>query len=299
MAYTNNPELDMAGGIYKTQAPTNAYLLRDAWLIDGSLYRGNKRFDLHSRSRTPRLNLLFPKIRVELEVDRAAIYSSYDGNEFFGLRLTDDYSNYALAANEGIPVSTTQPASAHILEYERLLGIAPVRTDGAYLREVVVIDDSGQNSNKQKRFRSNIDLLMPNFDTKSHPGVFILRRNSGSARVMHNEIEAAEHLRAKRGFRVVDVTKDDLRTILASCAGAQVIAGIEGSHLIHGIMALKPGGSILTLQPPDRFCSVIKRTTDPDNQNFGFVVGHARAGGFVIDLEEMERTLDLFPPVPE
>jgi hypothetical protein len=113
---------------------------------------------------------------------------------------------------------------------------------------------------------------------------------------MHNELETAEYLRTKRGFRVVDATKDDLRTILASCAGAQVVAGIEGSQLMHGIMVLPPGGSVLALQPPDRFCPVIKRTTDPDNQNYGFVVGHAAAGGFTADLDEVERTLDLFPP---
>ena len=82
---------------------------------------------------------------------------------------------------------------------------------------------------------------------------------------------------------------------MAACAGSRVVVGVEGSHLIHGIMVLPPGGAVLTLQPPNRFCSVIKRTTDPDHQHFGFVVGHAQQDGYRVDADEVERTLDLFP----
>ena len=296
MAYTDNPARDMAGGISKVQKETRAFLLKDAWLIDSGLYARQKRFDLFSRTAIPRWSRFLPRVRIEMEVESAAIYSSYDGNEYFALWLTDDCSNYPLARDAGIPVTTTRPTWAHIPEYERLLGMAPVRTNGALLRTAVVIDDTGQNAHKQARFRANINRLASNFPAPPHPGVFILRRASGKARIMHNELETAEYLRTKRGFRVVDATKDDVRTILANCVGAQVIAGIEGSQLFHGIMALAPGGSVLALQPPDRFSPVIKRTTDPDNQNYGFVVGNAMAGGFTVDLDEVERTLDLFPP---
>jgi hypothetical protein len=60
-------------------------------------------------------------------------------------------------------------------------------------------------------------------------------------------------------------------------------------------MVLQPGGSVLALQPPNRFCSVLKRTLDRDEQNFGFVVGQTEGNGFYIDPSELERTLDLFP----
>lgn len=125
--------------------------------------------------------------------------------------------------------------------------------------------------------------------------MFILRRNSGKRRILNNELELAEYLHERRGFRILDITTADVPTILATCAGAQVLVGVEGSHMVHGVMVLQPGGSVLALQPSDRFCGVLKRTLDRDDQHFGFVVGHAEEGGFRIDPSEVERTLDLFP----
>jgi Glycosyltransferase 61 len=292
MAYTNDPRLDMTGGIETLLPPTRGFLVKDAWLVDGSLHKRPKRFALHSRRR------YLPPLRVDHELDRSAIYSTYEGNEFFGLWLTDDCTNYKLAESEGTPVTTNQPVSAHTLQYEDWLGMTPARLDTAHLREVVLFDDWGQNKNKRMRFRAVSDKLLSHVKVEPHPGVFILRRNSGKSRIMRNEMEMAEYLRARRGFRILDVTVDDVPTIVATCAGAKVIAGVEGSHLVHGIMALQPGGAVLTLQPPNRFCGVIKRTTDPDNQHFGFVVGQAEDGGFRIDAGEVERTLDLFPALP-
>ena len=133
------------------------------------------------------------------------------------------------------------------------------------------------------------------FPGTSHPGVFILRGNSGTTRVMVNEIEIAEQLRDKYGFRIVDVTKQSASEIISACVGAQILIGIEGSHLMHGLMVLQPGASVLTLQPPYRFCGVIKITTDMENLNYGFVVGIPKEDGFFINLEEVERTIDLLP----
>jgi hypothetical protein len=114
-------------------------------------------------------------------------------------------------------------------------------------------------------------------------------------RLLRNELELAEHLRERRGFRIIDPSKCDVPTIVAACAGARTVIGIEGSQLIHGVNLLQPGGSLLILQPPDRFVCFFKYLTDRDQQNFGFVVGTPDGEGFRIDPDEVERTLDLFP----
>jgi len=289
MAYTDNPRLDMEGGVEAFEVPARGFLIRHAWLLNGTLYKHPMRFDLHANR--PGL----PRLRIDQEIDQASIYSTYEGNEFFGLWLTDDCPNYRLAVDAGLPVTSNQPVTNHVLAYEDWLGMRPLRVDAAYLREVVVFDDWGQNPNKRARFRAVSDRLLSHVSVATHPGVFILRRNSGKTRVMFNELEMAEYLQVRRGFRILDITACDVPAIVAACAGARVIAGVEGSHLIHGIMALQPGGAVLTLQPPTRFCSVIKRTTDPDNQHYAFVVGHAEAGGYRVDPAEVERTLDLLP----
>jgi capsular polysaccharide biosynthesis protein len=133
------------------------------------------------------------------------------------------------------------------------------------------------------------------FAGAAHPGVFILRRDSGKSRIMLNELEMAEHLRKSRGFRVVDVTTHSVPQILAACAGAQVVAGIEGSQLMHGLMVLPRGASMLTMQPPQRFSPTFKVTTDMMDQNYSFVVGRPAQEGFTVDPDEVERTLDLLP----
>lgn len=288
-AYIDDPVKEMPGGFTVYQQPSRGFLVKDAYLIDGGIYKENACIWLNDRvSRLLRL-------RVENEVTRGAMYSSYEGNNFFGLWLTDDCAAYPLAKNEGIPITTDHQVTQHIYEYEKLLNMNPIRLRTAFVREMVVFDDTYQTIDKQKRFQANRKALLSHFNSNTHSGVFILRRDSGKRRILNNELEIAEYLRINRGFQIVDVTKDSVSTILSACSGAQVIIGVEGSQLIHGIMVLEPGKAVLTLQPPDRFCGVIKRTMDRDEQHYGFVVGHQEANGYRIDIDEIERTLDLFP----
>lgn len=293
IAYTKDFRREMTGKLPLHHNPTRGFLIKDAVMVDGAIYKANAWHWLHRRTTR------FPKFRIDEEIERAALYSTADGIAFFGLWLEDDCVTYPLALNEGIPLTSDHvPLSAHMLTYEDWLEMRPARFKSVYIRELVLFDDAGQTRHKRARFRSISNKLLSKVKAEPHPGVFILRRDSGKSRIMANELELAESLRSRRGFRVVDVTKDDVPSILAACAGARVVAGVEGSHLVHGIMMLKPGMSVLTLQPPHRFCSVIKRTTDPDNQHYGFVVGQAHSDGFSVDLDEVERTLDLLPKPP-
>ena len=294
-AYMDDPRQEMQSGGELYQKPTRGFLFDDAWLIDGTLYKGSVRSYLSRRSRR------IPQCWVESTVDRAALCGTYDGLGFFGLWLTDDCTLVPLAEREGVPVTTHQPPSSHMQAYEAQIGLRPERVRAAYFRELVVFDDLDHNLDKGRRFEVMRGKLLANVKAERHPGVFILRRDSGKRRVMHNEIEVAEHLRKRRGFRVVDVTKDDLPAIVGASAGAEVVVGVEGSHLMHGLLLLERGRSLLALQPPHRFCSVLKRTMDRDGQHFGFVVCHADNSdnaGFRADLDEVERTLDLLPRTP-
>ncbi len=93
--------------------------------------------------------------------------------------------------------------------------------------------------------------------------------------------------------------QEDLATIIRTCAGAETIVGVEGSHMIHGMLLLPKGGSVLIIQPPDRFGTVIKDLADRDGQHFGFVVGVPSGDGFTSSIEEIERTLDMMPKLAQ
>lgn len=294
---SEHPGRAMEGGSI-THGATRGFLLKNVWMIDGALYKNNARSWLAPRT------TLWPQVRVEHEIERGAVFCSALGNKYFGSWLIEDCVTYPMACNEGIPVTTAKPvkrvASArpvmsHAQQYENLLEMKPARLRNAFFHELVIFDDVGQNRHKHLRFRSLCDKLISQVKVSPHPGVFILRGGTGELRLLHNEMDIAEHLRVHRGFRILDISKADVPTIVATCAGAQTIVGVEGSQLVHGMLTLQPGGSVLALQPPDRFVKVLKDLTDRDSQNFGFVIGHAEGQGFRIDPIEVEQTLDLFP----
>jgi capsular polysaccharide biosynthesis protein len=307
------------GGCSVVHSATRGYLLKDVWLIDGTLYKDNAHSWLLPRSRW------WPHVKVECEIDRGAIFCSMRGNQYFGQWLMDDCVTYPLASAEGVPVTTAQPVNIHTTGYEDMLGMKPIRLQNAFFRELVIFEDNSmgiydsyENRHKHLRFRAMSDRLLSKVKASPHPGVFILRGKTGELRFLKNEIALAEHLRDRRGFQILDPSEADVPTIVATCAGARTVVGVEGSQLIHGMLTLQPGGSLLTLQPPNRFVSMFKHMTDRDQQNFGFVVGHLEGKGFhnndpvervrttpwtgvgevngyYIDPEEVERTLDLFP----
>lgn len=283
-----HPRRAMSGGSV-VHAATRAYLLKDVSLIDGALYKEGAYTWL-----TPRTKAL-PTVHMESEVERGALFCTAMGNKYFGQWLMDDCVTYPLAFEEGIPVTTAQKINFHTQGYETLLNMNPVRLNNTYFRELVIFDDVGQNQHKGKRFRAMSKQLLTHVEGRSHPGVFILRGGAGELRILHNEMALAEYLQKKRGFRVLDPSTENVQTIVDICAGAATVVGVEGSGLMHGILGLRKGGSVLTLQPPNRFVSVYKDLTDRDSQHFGFVVGHARGEGFYIDPDEVEQTLDLFP----
>lgn len=288
-----HPSRTMQGLGNVEQGPTRGYLLKDVWLIDGALYKDNASLWLSLKPG------MFPRIVVDTEIDRAAVYCTQNGNTWFGTWLMEDCPTYSLACDEGVPVTTAPSAKFPLFTqapaYEDWFGMKPVRLRSAFLREVVLFDDMSNNRNRHLRYRAMGEKLLSHVKYDAHPGVFILRGGDGDLRFLRNELEIAEHLRKSRGFRILDPLKTDVPTIVAMCAGARTVVGVEGSQLVHGVNVLQPGGSLLTLQPPNRFVSYYKYLTDRDRQNFGFVVGTPEGDGFKIDVQEVERTLDLFP----
>ncbi len=290
---SEHPRAAMTGGREIIHAATRAYLLRDAMLVDGVLYKDDACWHLQPQVRR------LPHVRVEQEYARGAVYCSSSGNKYFGNWLMDDCATYPLAVAEGTPLTTDQPVSVHTPAYEGWLGMKPERVHAAHVRELVIFEDIGQNSSKRRRCRDMGEKLRAHLDRVTpHPGVFVLRGRTGMQRLLRNELELAERLRDRRGFLILDPVKADVPTIVATCAGARAVVGVEGSGLMHGILHLPVGGAVVALQPANRFVRVYKDLTDRDDQHFAFVVAAMEPNGdFTIDGDELERTLDLLPPV--
>lgn len=276
---------DFRGGFESRQPPTVAYQLRHVLLFDGVLHADGAWRHLRARSRQ------LPIARALEERSRGAIYESWPGNRWFGNWLSDDCLTYRLAENIAEPVTSRMP-SGHVRSYERALAMSPERIQAAWFDDLVLFDDRSHNENRRARAEDTRHRLVGG-GSLGHPGVYLLRGQSGDRRVLGNEYAIAERM-VRRGFRVIDPSTSSLDEIVEACAGAKIVAGVEGSHLVHGLMMMPRGAGLFVIQPPDRSASVLKLVTDRQGQDYGFIVGKGKNEAFSADIDEIERTLDLF-----
>lgn len=286
-----DPRPEMAAGWEHRNPATRAFLLRDAVLMAGSLYKGRAKLFYDPSGWRPRF-------RVEQELDRAAAFCSYNGHKWFANWLVDDCVTYPLAFEEAVPVTTCKPSSGSMAEYEHHFGMEPRRLDSVRFRELVIFDDESHNLGWKQRYDGLRAKLRSHFPARAtHPGVFVLRGSMGEPRVLDNELELAHHLRDTRGFTIVAPEQEPLSAVASKCAGAEVVVGIEGSQLFNGILLLPDTGSVLAIQPADRFVSMIKNLMDREEKTFGLVVASKTETGYHCDRDELDRTLDLLASV--
>lgn len=283
------PELvrHLKGNYEQREAATMGFRLQDVELADGVLYaRGAIRY---LRSRSSRA-LAYARPREAL---RGACYESWIGTRWFGSWLLADCLTYPLAAQFAQPFRTGAFGPGHQQDYESALGMSARHLARARFEELYVFQDMSNNDDKRRRAFDFRDRIIAGRAHEPNPGVFLLRGNGGDRRVLVDELSLAERLAAERGFRVLDPVKASLDEIVQACAGAKVVMGVEGSHLVHGLMLMPADATLFVIQPPDRTLSVLKASTDRQGQTFAFVVGSGSTENFRVDFDEVARTLDL------
>lgn len=278
---------DFRGGYEATQGETLGFRVKHVDLVDGVIYA--RRAQRNLRPRTRRL----PAYAVPREVVSGCLYESWLGNRWFGNWLSDDCLTYPLSESFGAPVRTAAAMGGHAPHYASLLGLRPKPVDRVHFEELIFFRDSSHNDHKKARADQFRARLMAGSNQVELPGVFLLRGTSGAKRILANETSLAEMLSAKRGFRVLDPSSSSVSEIIRCCAGARVIAGVEGSHLVHGLMMMLPSSALFVIQPPDRVVSVLKIITDRQGQVYSFLVGAGSQDSFTVDWGEVDRTLDL------
>jgi len=111
--------------------------------------------------------------------------------------------------------------------------------------------------------------------------------------MLTNEAAVEQALR-ERGFQIVDIATMSAEQICRASLNARIVAGVEGSHLSHGIFSAADDATFLVLQPPDRFCMTYKEFTDAmADMRCAFLVGDPHPGGFTVPPDDLNRLLDL------
>ncbi len=286
---TKEREIEAATSTTFIHAPTIAYHVNEAALLDGSIYVGSYKHLVADKS------LFGSAMHDTLHLGSSALTSSYLGAKYFGHWLFDDCIKYLLAKEFSEPLCLRRPASAftHQNKYEVYFDQDWTPIDRAWIDHLVVFQDFSQNSLKRKRYKILRDRIQERFPSHGRRECIYLRRGrTGVPRAIENEDEILNAV-VKQGFIVLDVLSDSLDHIIGTLVNAKVVISMEGSQIAHCVFAVPENSGLLMLQPPDRFLTVHRGWTGCLNVRFGFVVGAIAGIGYSFSVSEILRTTDL------
>lgn len=269
----------------KEHAATIAYALPNMELLDGNVYGHGASLRLSS-SKT--------KYWVDDEpftMDEAVLASSAHGNIYFGHWMSDDLTLHLAAEKLGPVFHSARRSYGHEAQYCSLFGVGQNRLQNACFKNLIVLEDFGQNSDKRDRYQT-LKSRLAALPCQGNSKIFIRRGVSAAraSRSLQNGAAVEAFLRVQ-GFLVVDPDTMSAEAIAFAARGASIVIGVEGSHLAHALYTLADKGTLLVLQPPYRFNNVFKDYTDCLDQDYAFLVGTEAEGGFTIDLVLLERLL--------
>lgn len=234
------------------------------------------------------------------EIAEAQLVTSAEGSHFFGPYLQCDLPLELIFPGDTSQRTMITKPYEHADGYRQLLGLPPVPVmRRAFVRRLTMFVDFAQNTHKIARYRKLRATLRERLTptTVAAPaaaGVYLKRGRTGEPRVLANEDRLCEFLVA-RGFDIVEPARLTAAEIATRTLDAPVVISVEGSHLSHVIFSMSDRGTMLVLQPPDRFAMPYKEYTDAVGMHFAFVVGRPATDGFEIGLDDLAATLDLVP----
>lgn len=270
-------------------AATLAMRFDEALLIDGVVYaNGARQQHVYGHER------LVPRIVRGPVLEDLSLPSSVVGNRYFGHFITDDCCA-AYLARELAPVyltSTGEERSAHSRRYLDLFGLPHDELRTARLRNVWLFQDHAMSAHKRERYRQLRAKVAELPGERSGHGVFFRRRGAGVPRGLQNEPELEERLE-REGFEIIDVTTEDVDTIIRRSKGAKIVCGIEGSAPMHGLLAMAEGGALVMFMPPYRFSSCMKGHANAVGVHFGYLIGEGDRASFTLSVDELMRTIEL------
>jgi hypothetical protein len=278
--------LALLSGSPSQYRPTIEYIINNAFAAGNRIYCNGERklFSLATES--------FEFSEFE-SVDEAALSSSFIGAHFFGDWLLHDCATMLLCEERfDFRFFMNMPVWPDRAVYERGFDF---RFDGRstlFCRKLVLFDDIYQNRAKIARLRALRTRIRNHYDGRPEgSGLFyIVRRASARDRTITNQdavIAALEPL----GFQTIR-TEDD-PDVARRLLDAQLIVSVEGSHLGHALYALRDGGGIVVIQPPERFDTAHFDWARQMDVAYGFTVGIANENGFAVDIDELLRIIDL------
>ena len=222
------------------------YKLNDVLLTKNALYCGHYR---HAISFPPRKDYLLPA--EYRQIDHGVLAHNFFSTRFWGHWLMSELPMQVQLQKEGPLIGNSlrtpyrdEQSWRDILE---LPGInrAPVWR----INSLVMCDPLAMDPLIIKGWYSIREKVLSGQKTKKL--VYIKRDQTGQQRSLTNEEELLRRL-DESGFSCIDISKINGDALINALSGADVVIGVEGSHMDPAMYSVKDGGSLIILQPPGR-----------------------------------------------
>ncbi|MCF3972990.1 glycosyltransferase 61 family protein [Paracoccus salsus] len=228
--------------------------------------------------------------------DRAVVPNSAPGLQFFGHWLGDDCSAHEFLRGDPDLMTTRRPRWGDAATYEILFEQRWDDAEAIRARNLTIVTDLGFSRGKRDRYHRLRRCLRDRLKAAGPAAkvIYVRRGPSAEKRDIVNQAELEATL-ASAGVEIV-TPEGDTRQFLSRIVDADVIISIEGSQACHAIYALRDGGALLVLQPPERFFAAPHEWMRCLDLRCGMVVGEKCEGGFRIHADEVlamtEKLLD-------
>lgn len=214
---------------------------------------------------------------------------------FFGHWLTDACSTALLAGPDHPARLEARDDWPDTADYARAFGFATYPGTPCRMGELHLYTDHGQGASKRARYAELKTRLRRHYGVDgecSGQPVYLRRGRTGVSRETADE-DAVMRALSLRGFAIVDLQDMDLAQRYRQLAQAPVVVSMDGSHVIHALFAMPQGAGLIALIPADRFTMVLRGYASAMNIGFGCVVAEPSAQGYVVNADDIMRTIDL------
>lgn len=282
-----NEMLRIKGGEIVHDA-TFCWQIKNAYLLDGAVYKNNFKKVFPSKTSQPNDNFINDDGKNEL-----ALASSYQGIKYFGHWLRDDVVTYMAAQQFGIPISLATDNWPDKTIYASLFEQDWHQHFNGKVKTLSVFQDYAQNDYRVARYQALRSLLRQKFNA-IHDGNYIyLKRGLTGANIRNlvNEEQLIETLK-KQNFIILDLTSHSLEHIIEQLLDAKLVVTLEGSHQNHALYTLADKGNLIIIQPPDLFNNSAKDWCDALDFSHGITIGNAKENGFEVNLDNVIKLIE-------
>lgn len=218
--------------------------------------------------------------------------------EFFGHWLIDGSLLLLLAEQMKVTALTAWTANmagwSHRPGYAAMVNVPSVKPKLANIDKLWAVDDLGRNPGRAARLRElRRRVRMAAENESGMRRVFIRRGLTGVRRHLVNEDEICELLESEYGFSIIDPFALKPPAIIGALKNADVVMGVEGSHMFHALAGAPDTALIFAIMPPTRFSIALKWFSDMIGMRYGFTVADVQGDGFILPPDRLHAALEL------